>query len=156
MGEVLSSRSLAELVIARDLISLEQLELAVAEEMATGKRLSDVFVEQGLISKPTLREALLVQLDDDLQVEEPPMPPDLESLSVELFEETFDSTSLSDVDHYRDAASERVGRDPGSASIENGDVTELRAALEELRQMFVAMAADVEAIRDATRPAGLA
>ncbi len=156
MGEELLSRSLAELVIERDLISLEQLELAVAEELATGKRLSDVFVEQGLISKPILREALLVQLDDDLQVEAPPMQPDLEPLSVELFEETFDSPSFSDVDRHSGAPNARVAPDQRSMSMENSDVSELRAALGELRQMFVVMAADVEAIRDATRPTGLA
>jgi hypothetical protein len=82
---------LGELLVARGLISRAQLDSVLAEELATGKRLSEIVVRQGLASETELMSALIEQLGLEISsVEESSEKPDFERLDIELAqEETF-------------------------------------------------------------------
>ena len=55
-------RPIGELFVARGLISEEQLEQALAEQVATGRRLGEILVACDLISSPELTQVLMEQL----------------------------------------------------------------------------------------------
>jgi hypothetical protein len=63
-------RPLGELFVARGLISESELETALAEQAATGRRLGEILVERGLVSGPDLTSALMDQLGVELSKEE--------------------------------------------------------------------------------------
>ncbi len=63
-------RPLGELFVSRGLISESELETALAEQAATGKRLGEILVERGLVSGPDLTSALMDQLGVEISKEE--------------------------------------------------------------------------------------
>jgi hypothetical protein len=63
-------RPLGELFVSRGLISEAELETALAEQAATGKRLGEILVERGLVSGPDLTSALMDQLGAEISKEE--------------------------------------------------------------------------------------
>ena len=63
-------RPLGELFVSRGLISEAELETALAEQAATGKRLGEILVERGLVSGPDLTSALMDQLGVEISKEE--------------------------------------------------------------------------------------
>lgn len=63
-------RPLGELFVSRGLISEAELETALAEQAATGKRLGEILVDRGLVSGPDLTAALMDQLGVELAKEE--------------------------------------------------------------------------------------
>jgi hypothetical protein len=63
-------RPLGELFVNRGLISEAELETALAEQAATGKRLGEILVERGLVSGPDLTSALMDQLGVEISKEE--------------------------------------------------------------------------------------
>src|SRR5712692_10742351 len=63
-------RPLGELFVGRGLISQAELETALAEQTATGKRLGEILVERGLVSGPDLTSALMDQLGVEISKEE--------------------------------------------------------------------------------------
>jgi chromosome segregation ATPase len=63
-------RPLGELFVVRGLISEEQLEEALAEQIATGRRLGEILVERKLISSPELTNALMEQLGREVARQE--------------------------------------------------------------------------------------
>jgi hypothetical protein len=63
-------RPLGELFVARGLISENELETALAEQEATGRRLGEILVERGLVSGPDLTSALMDQLGVEISKEE--------------------------------------------------------------------------------------
>jgi hypothetical protein len=63
-------RPLGELFVSRGLISEAELETALAQQAATGKRLGEILVERGLVSGPELTDALMDQLGTEIAKEE--------------------------------------------------------------------------------------
>lgn len=63
-------RPIGELFVARGLITQDQLEEALAEQAATGKRLGEILVDRHLISSPELTEVLMEQLGREVAKEE--------------------------------------------------------------------------------------
>ena len=63
-------RPLGELFVGRGLISEAELETALAEQAATGRRLGEILVERGLVSGPDLTSALMDQLGVEISKEE--------------------------------------------------------------------------------------
>lgn len=63
-------RPLGELFVSRGLISEGELETALAEQAATGKRLGEILVDGGLVSGPDLTSALMDQLGVEISKEE--------------------------------------------------------------------------------------
>jgi len=63
-------RPLGELFVGRGLITEAELETALAEQAATGKRLGEILVERGLVSGPDLTAALMDQLGVEISKEE--------------------------------------------------------------------------------------
>jgi hypothetical protein len=63
-------RPLGELFVSRGLITEEELETALAEQAATGKRLGEILVDRGLVSSPDLTSALMDQLGVEISKEE--------------------------------------------------------------------------------------
>ena len=63
-------RPLGELFVSRGLISEAELETALAEQAATGKRLGEILVDRGLVSGPDLTSALMDQLGVEISKEE--------------------------------------------------------------------------------------
>jgi len=63
-------RPLGELFVDRGLISEAELETALAEQAATGRRLGEILVERGLVSGPALTSALMDQLGVEISKEE--------------------------------------------------------------------------------------
>src|SRR5438128_7603540 len=63
-------RPLGELFVKRGLISEAELETALAEQAATGKRLGEILVDRGLVSGPDLTSALMDQLGVEISKEE--------------------------------------------------------------------------------------
>ena len=63
-------RPLGELFVSRGLISETELETALAEQAATGKRLGEILVDGGLVSGPDLTSALMDQLGLEISKEE--------------------------------------------------------------------------------------
>jgi hypothetical protein len=63
-------RPLGELFVNRGLISQAELETALAEQAATGKRLGEILVDRGLLSGPDLTSALMDQLGLEISKEE--------------------------------------------------------------------------------------
>ena len=63
-------RPLGELFVTRGLISEAELETALAEQAATGKRLGEILVDRGLVSGPDLTSALMDQLGVEISKEE--------------------------------------------------------------------------------------
>jgi len=63
-------RPLGELFVGRGLITEAELETALAEQAATGKRLGEILVERGLVSGPDLTDALMDQLGTEISKEE--------------------------------------------------------------------------------------
>jgi hypothetical protein len=63
-------RPLGELFVNRGLISQAELETALAEQAATGKRLGEILVDRGLVSGPDLTSALMDQLGVEISKEE--------------------------------------------------------------------------------------
>ena len=63
-------RPLGELFVSRGLISEDELETALAEQAATGKRLGEILVDRGLVSGPDLTSALMDQLGVEISKEE--------------------------------------------------------------------------------------
>jgi hypothetical protein len=63
-------RPLGELFVNRGLISPAELETALAEQAATGRRLGEILVEHGLVSGPDLTSALMDQLGVEISKEE--------------------------------------------------------------------------------------
>ncbi len=66
----ISWRPLGELFVSRGLISEAELETALAEQTATGKRLGEILVDRGLVSGPDLTSALMDQLGIEISKEE--------------------------------------------------------------------------------------
>jgi hypothetical protein len=58
------------LFVDRGLISVEELETALAEQAATGRRLGEILVERGVVSGPELTSALMDQLGVEISKEE--------------------------------------------------------------------------------------
>jgi hypothetical protein len=63
-------RPLGALFVARGLITESELETALAEQAATGKRLGEILVDRGLVSGPDLTAALMDQLGTEISKEE--------------------------------------------------------------------------------------
>jgi hypothetical protein len=63
-------RPLGEWFVGRGLITEAELETALAEQAATGKRLGEILVERGLVSGPDLTAALMDQLGVEISREE--------------------------------------------------------------------------------------
>ena len=63
-------RPLGELFVSRGLISEGELETALSEQAATGKRLGEILVDGGLVSGPDLTSALMDQLGVEISKEE--------------------------------------------------------------------------------------
>jgi chromosome segregation ATPase len=63
-------RPIGELFVEKNLITKEQLEEALAEQAATGRRLGEILVERNLISSPELTQALMEQLGREVAKEE--------------------------------------------------------------------------------------
>jgi len=63
-------RPLGELFVSRGLITDAELETALAEQAATGKRLGEILVDSGLVSGPDLTSALMDQLGVEIAKEE--------------------------------------------------------------------------------------
>jgi len=63
-------RPLGELFVSRGLITEAELETALAEQAATGKRLGEILVDRGLVSGPDLTSALMDQLGVEISKEE--------------------------------------------------------------------------------------
>jgi hypothetical protein len=63
-------KPLGELFVGRGLITEAELETALAEQAATGKRLGEILVERGLVSGPDLTDALMDQLGVEISKEE--------------------------------------------------------------------------------------
>jgi len=63
-------RPIGELFVERGLISAEQLEEALAKQVATGQRLGEILVADNLISSPELTQALMEQLGQEIAKEE--------------------------------------------------------------------------------------
>jgi len=63
-------RPLGELFVGRGLITEAELETALAEQAATGKRLGEILVDRGLVSGPDLTDALMDQLGTEISKEE--------------------------------------------------------------------------------------
>ena len=63
-------RPLGQLFVSRGLISEGELETALAEQAATGKRLGEILVDGGLVSGPDLTSALMDQLGVEISKEE--------------------------------------------------------------------------------------
>lgn len=63
-------RPLGELFVEKGLISTDQLEEALAEQAATGKRLGEILVRNNLISSPELTQTLMEQLGREVAKEE--------------------------------------------------------------------------------------
>jgi hypothetical protein len=63
-------RPLGELFVNRGLISQSELETALAEQAATGKRLGEILVDRGLVSGPDLTSALMDQLGVEISKDE--------------------------------------------------------------------------------------
>ena len=63
-------RPLGELFVSRGLITETELETALAEQAATGKRLGEILVDRGLVSSPELTAALMDQLGVEISKEE--------------------------------------------------------------------------------------
>jgi len=63
-------RPLGELFVTRGLITRAELETALAEQDATGKRLGEILVERGLVSGPDLTAVLMDQLGVEVSKEE--------------------------------------------------------------------------------------
>jgi len=63
-------RPLGELFVGRGLITETELETALAEQAATGKRLGEILVKGGFISGPDLTAALMDQLGVEISKEE--------------------------------------------------------------------------------------
>ena len=63
-------RPIGELFVEKGLISEEQLEGALAEQAATGRRLGEILVKQNLISSPELTQVLMEQLGREVAKEE--------------------------------------------------------------------------------------
>jgi hypothetical protein len=55
-------RPIGELFVARGVITQDQLEEALAEQAASGKRLGEILVDRQLVSSPELTQALMEQL----------------------------------------------------------------------------------------------
>ncbi|HZB23712.1 MAG TPA: hypothetical protein VE444_07680 [Gaiellaceae bacterium] len=62
---------LGELLVERELLSQRQLELALAEQKRTGKRLGEVLLEYGFLSQQALAATLLDQVGLPAMAEEP-------------------------------------------------------------------------------------
>jgi uncharacterized coiled-coil protein SlyX len=65
---------LGELLVERELLSKRQLELALAEQKRTGKRLGEVLVEYGFLSEQALAATLLEQVGISAEPEPEAMP----------------------------------------------------------------------------------
>jgi hypothetical protein len=65
---------LGELLVERELLSKRQLELALAEQKRTGKRLGEVLVEYGFLSEQALAATLLDQVGITAAPEPEPEP----------------------------------------------------------------------------------
>jgi hypothetical protein len=63
-------RPLGELFVARGLITEAELDMALEEQAATGKRLGEILVECGLVSGPDLTSVLMDQLGVEVAKEE--------------------------------------------------------------------------------------
>ncbi len=63
-------RPIGELFVDRGLVSQGQLEEALAEQAATGKRLGEILVSRNLISSPELTQTLMEQLGREVAKEE--------------------------------------------------------------------------------------
>jgi hypothetical protein len=63
-------RPLGELFVDRGLITDAELETALAEQAATGKRLGEILVELGFVSGPDLTSVLMEQLGVEIAKEE--------------------------------------------------------------------------------------
>jgi hypothetical protein len=63
-------RPLGELFVGRGLITESELETALVEQAATGKRLGEILVDRGLVSGPDLTSALMDQLGVEISKEE--------------------------------------------------------------------------------------
>jgi hypothetical protein len=63
-------RPLGELFVGRGLITEDELETALVEQAATGKRLGEILVDRGLVSGPDLTSALMDQLGVEISKEE--------------------------------------------------------------------------------------
>ena len=55
-------RPIGELFVARGVITQDQLEEALAEQAASGKRLGEILVDRQLVSSPELTQTLMEQL----------------------------------------------------------------------------------------------
>jgi hypothetical protein len=63
-------RPLGELFVSRGLITDAELETALAEQAASGKRLGEILVDRGLVSGPDLTSTLMDQLGVEISKEE--------------------------------------------------------------------------------------
>jgi hypothetical protein len=63
-------RPLGELFVSRGLITQAELETALAEQAATGKRLGEILIDRGLVSGPDLTSTLMDQLGVEISKEE--------------------------------------------------------------------------------------
>ena len=62
-------RPLGRLLVERGLLTPEELELALAKQQLTGKRLGETIVECGFVSRPELSDALAAQYGIELKTE---------------------------------------------------------------------------------------
>lgn len=62
-------RPLGRLLVAKGLLSEDELEHALADQVATGRRLGEILVERGCVSQPALSLALAEQYGIDLTAE---------------------------------------------------------------------------------------
>jgi hypothetical protein len=144
---------LGELMVARGLISRAQLDSVLAEELATGKKLSEIVVRRGLASEAELMDALIDQLGlEILSAEESRAKPDLERLDTELAqEETFpqwDGFPGEDSDHPLAPAGTFP---PATQEGVRQELAEINEALKNVTEVLTAIRAEVDAVRHETR-----
>lgn len=135
---------LGELLVARELISRAQLDSLLAEELATGKPLSQLVLSQGLASGPEVMEALIDQLSVEVldATPEPQAKPDLARLDIELAQDEplpawvgFPEQAR-DTDLEPDEASQPVADDSDTL---NAELMEIRRALRDLADLLTSI-----------------
>ena len=151
---------LGKLLVGRGLISRSQLETVLAEELATGKQLSEIVIEKGLALETELMSALIEQLGLEISsAEESRAKPDFERLDIELAQEEisrpWDGFPAEASDYplaapgiFPPAARETRLEEPEAVRQE---LMEIKGALSDVADMLTAIRAEVDAVRHQNR-----